>query len=437
LLRALAACVSIALLLALAAPADATHDTNLGVFADMSFLVPFTPANDTIATDVGMYDFDLDGDLDLFVTLGDLAGGARTVKLFRNNGSGTFSAGTTLGAAGRKGSGGLADFADVEFGDANGDGRQDLLLSVNLGIERLMLLTTGSTSKNGTAGSVGFSDRTTLLLPPNQPADVTIESRFFDSDGDGDLDIITANEDPFRGLGAQNRLYLNDGTGRFTDATANLPAMLDQSSAFAIGDFDGDGDQDVITVNNGPFVYLQNDGTGHFTDESLSHVPLGQSPTRDSGRDAVVADLEGDLDLDVIFAISRSDEGPLLWRNNGLGVFTDESSTNVPLASRSAQGVEGCDLEGDGDLDIIEANSGAVLFPPTDHKFAGAQDRILVNDGLGFFTDVTEGHLPPVVDSTFFIACGDITGDGRLDLVAANGKGEPLRVYVQGAPPAP
>lgn len=414
-------CLCIPLLLVGTTTALATHDESMGAFTDQSSRVPFTPAADTIATDVEMFDLEGDGDLDLFVTRGDLAGGPRTNLLFTNNGTGVFTA-VTFGKAAT-----AADFSDVELGDVNGDGRRDAFLSVSLGIERLMILNVGK------GGRVTFQDRTAAQLPAGQPADVSIETGLFDADGDGDLDAIVANEDPFVVPGTQNRLYLNNGAGTFTDATGNLPAILDDSSAFAIADFDEDGDRDVITVNNGPFFYLQNDGTGRFTNQSATHLPV-QPANRDSGRDAVVADLDSDGDLDVIFAISRSDQGPLLWLNNGAGVFTDVSATHVPLAVLASQDVEGCDLEGDGDLDIIEANTGAVIPPPTDHRFVGAQDRILVNDGTGHFTDQTALHLPPVIDSSFSVACGDITGDGRADLVVVNGKSEPIRVYIQGAP---
>jgi VCBS repeat protein len=429
--RALVAGVSMALILAVTAPAGATHDLIMGVFADESFRVPFLPASDTIATDVELIDFDRDGDLDLYVTRGDLAGGPRANVRFNNDGTGTY---TSVGGTGSI----QADYTDADFGDINGDTRLDGILSVNLGPERVIVW-----SVTAKGGSTGFKDVTSGgkaagAMPPNQPRDVTIESQFFDADRDGDLDIMTFNEDPFRVAdGAQNRLYFNNGGGRFSDQTATrMPAILDQSSAGAIGDFDADGDSDVIVVNNGPFVYLQNDGTGTFSDQTATHLPA-QPSDADSGRDAAVADFDADGDLDVVFAISRAEKGPRLWLNIGAGIFVDASETNLPLATRSAQDVEACDLEGDGDLDIIEGNSGRVLLPPTDHRFEGAQERILVNDGFGHFTDVTADHLPAVTDATFSVACGDINGDGRPDLITANGKGEPMRVYVQGPPSLP
>lgn len=62
--------------------ATASHDTLLGVFPEESFRIPYVPAADTLATDVELLDLEGYGGLDLFVTRGDLAGGARTNFLF-------------------------------------------------------------------------------------------------------------------------------------------------------------------------------------------------------------------------------------------------------------------------------------------------------------------------------------------------------------------
>lgn len=406
----------VGIVLTIAGSAVASHNPAMGNFVDESSRVPFTPNPDALVTHIAPINHDLDGDIDLFVTVGNLNGTQSQANLvFQNRGTGNFRSINPISRAA------LSDYTHVVFGDLNGDTRADAILSTNLAAERLLIFDPSRSR---------WIDRTARQLPGNQPADVTISSELFDADRDGDLDVITAVEDPFILPGAQNRLYLNNGTATFTDVTAtHIPAILDDSSAFAIGDFDADGDVDAITVNNGPFVYLENDGTGHFTNQTATHLPP-QPLNRDSGRDAVVADFDADGDLDVVFAISRSDEGPVLWLNLGLGVFIDATDGRIPVAVLSSQAVAACDLEGDGDLDLVLANSGPALIPPTDHRFAGAPERILVNDGTATFTDVSD-HIPQNLDGSQTVACTDITGDGRLDIIVGNGKGEALKVYVQ------
>ncbi|MCI0587851.1 MAG: FG-GAP-like repeat-containing protein, partial [Planctomycetes bacterium] len=110
------------------------------------------------------------------------------------------------------------------------------------------------------------------MLPAE--SDYTPAVALGDVDGDGDLDAFVGNS-------GQNRLYLNGGTGVFTDVTAtNLPALFDSTTAVALGDVDGDGDLDAFIGNPGIFpapggqnrLYL-NGGTGVFTDVTATNLP--------------------------------------------------------------------------------------------------------------------------------------------------------------------
>lgn len=112
-----------------------------------------------------------------------------------------------------------------------------------------------------------------------------------DVDGDGDRDLVL-------GSFGQNRLYLNDGQGRFTDVTATrMPTAGDTTSAAALGDIDGDGDLDMVIGNHGPNRLYLNDGKGSFSDVTAARMPADTDPTSS----VALGDVDGDGDLDLVF----------------------------------------------------------------------------------------------------------------------------------------
>src|SRR4030095_11115312 len=113
-----------------------------------------------------------------------------------------------------------------------------------------------------------------------------------DVDGDGDLDLVVGN------AYLQSRLYLNDGIGTYTDAPASrMPVGSYNTSSLALGDVDRDGDLDLVVGNayQQSLLYLNN-GTGTFTDATASRMPVGSYETRS----LALGDVDGDGDLDLV-----------------------------------------------------------------------------------------------------------------------------------------
>ena len=291
----------------------------------------------------------------------------------------------------------VAPTMSLASGDVDGDGDLDLIVGMGYDIalqrgqqHRLYL--------NDGAGT--FTDATTGRMPLD--SDWTHALALGDVDGDGDLDLILGNDQQ------QNRLYLNNGAGVFTDATAGrMPAVIDRTQSLALGDVDGDGDLDLL-VGNGIFHYgaqnklYRNNGAGVFSDATATHLPAHLA----SSGALALGDLDGDGDLDLIAGNTRSPgEQNQLYLNDGAGVFSDATATRLPAETTISRALALADFDRDGDLDLFVGNSG--------------RNRLYRNDGTGTFTDVS-GNLPVVYDDTFALVVGDFDRDGDLDVLVGN-----------------
>ena len=267
------------------------------------------------------------------------------------------------------------------------------------------------------------------MIPPQNRFDNSSDVRLSDVDGDGDLDALISTENPFNPSptgGDQNRIWLNDGHGVFTDDTAaRLPAATDQTGAMLPGDIDGDGDLDVIVLNRGQDRVLINaDGAGHFVEETTARFPV----TADTSRGGGLSDFDGDGDLDLVVANSRN-EPVAYYRNNGHGFFTARPFGHVPAVPETIAGLVVVDLDGDHGDDVYLANAGEFL---SGHGFLGGPDRFFRNNGQGKFKEKTQKFFgTPPSDPTTAAAFGDLDGDGDLDLVTgASGPGGAERLFI-------
>ncbi|MCI0633515.1 MAG: FG-GAP-like repeat-containing protein, partial [Actinobacteria bacterium] len=329
---------------------------------------------------VALGDVDGDGDLDAFVGNGF----GQQNRLYLNGGTGTF---TDVTATNLPALPGIT--SAVALGDVDGDGDLDAFVG-NYGQQSRLFV-------NG--GSGVFTDVTSTNLPAL--LDFTAAVALGDVDGDGDLDVFIGNG---ASPGQQNRLYLNGGSGVFTDVTAaNLPALLESTFAVALGDVDGDGDLDAFVGNDGPLsrLYL-NGGTGLFTDVTATNLPA----LLDNTRAVALGDVDGDGDLDA-FVGNYYGQPCRLYLNSGTGVFTDVTATNLPALVDPTRAVALGDVDGDSDLDAFVGNEGP--------------NRLYLNGGTGVFTDASATDLPGLIGScTVAVSLGDVDGEGDLDAFVGN-----------------
>lgn len=270
-------------------------------------------------------------------------------------------------------------------GDADGDGDLDLALAMEFQTKILLL--------NDGAGT--FTDASERL--PRAVHD-SEDVAFADFDGDGALDLVFVSEDD-----RTDELYLNDGSGRYTDASARLTTD-DVTNGLVLMDLNGDGREDVLTANIGSERALISDGQGGFKDETDARWPQqGESRTQA----LATGDVDGDGDLDVIAANEGQNQ---LYLNEG-GRLVDVTATHLPVDADETRDIRAVDVDGDADIDLIIAN---VAFLSQESP----QDYVLLNDGTGKFTRAQPGTFPEDARSNFTLQTLDIDRDGDIDAIA-------------------
>jgi hypothetical protein len=225
---------------------------------------------------------------------------------------------------------------------------------------------------------------------------------FADFDGDGDLDLVFVSEDD-----RKDELYLNDGAARFVDVSERL-VPDDVSNALVVLDLNADGAPDVLTGNIGVDRALINDGTGRFRDETETRWPQGSAESRTQDLEAFDADGDGDLDIAV------GNEGQNQLYRNDDGVLVDVTAERLPRENDESREVRAADFDGDGDLDLLVANVRFVFDEPE-------RDALWLNDGSGKFAAAPAGWQPTAGDAgNFTIQALDLDGDADVDIVAPN-----------------
>ncbi len=358
-----------------------------------------------------LVDIDADGDKDIvfangqsYSTLGVLL----KPRIYVNNGTGVFADETDIRAAGITGC-----FRGVEAGDVDRDGDWDLILAQDFNRRPLLLLNNG-------AGV--FIDDTIARLP-NIPMSSS-RAQFGDIDNDGDLDILLCNSGTTRfGTTGRPRLFINSGTGFFTDASlTQFPSTnLSEQMDCVFGDIDNDLDLDFhvatrASAANSSQLWINN-GAGTFA-RLATFVTDATAYSYDFG------DIEGDGDLDLIGVNAGATNTELLLRNNGAGTsWTAVNAQISPNPTVDDNDSRFIDFDNDGDLDLLVAALGGA-------------DRIYRNNGTGTFTQVTTGILPSIVDSSLDVKVGDVTGDGKPDIITAQGESGAFqnRIYVNTGP---
>jgi hypothetical protein len=304
----------------------------------------------------------------------------------------------------------------VEIADLNGDGRPDLLFANGGDYSTPGTPEPSQVFFNTGAGPV-FRDVTAAVLGTTPNLARVIKAR--DLNADGFVDIIIGNT-----YQTQSRLFLGQGQGRFTEVTAtHLPALPLSVGDLEPGDVDGDGDLDLMladwgaghnmTNDGGRTRLWLNDGAGRFTDATAAQMP--DLRVRFSW-DLELADVDNDADLDALISCKRC-PGSHLFRNDGSGTFTDDGRA-LPQYTNNYE-FEAMDLDGDGWLDLVTMNDGEIVGGNASSR----REHVFRNDGKGRFRDATDAWWPAsanVGEDDNMAAFLDYDSDGDADFVVGS-----------------
>ncbi len=393
--------------------------------------------NEFLGSGGGFFDYDGDGDLDIYLVNGAIQIEASNGKtphnvLYRNNGDGSFTDVTESAGVGSKSYG-----VGATVGDYDNDGDTDLYVT-NFGEDQLY--------QNNGDGT--FTDVTKQVGVGN--LNWGTSCAFADVDNDGYLDLYVANYavyDPKKDIRCEERgvhvycgphaypavhdtFYKNNGDGTFIDVSVLFrpPDMLPMHGlGVTFGDYDGDGDSDIYVANDqDPNFLFQNEGKGKFLEVALiSGVCYNDMGKEEAGMGTDFGDYNNDGKFDLTVSNYQT-ETNTLYHNHDSSFFVDNT---IPSGIAEIThgylgwGIKFFDCDNDGYQDIFVANGHLMDNISVLEKHVSYPQRNLLFRNLG---DGTFANVMPETGGLALnkvsrgAAIGDYDNDGDLDILVTN-----------------
>lgn len=405
---------------------------------------------EAIGPGAALFDYDNDGDLDIYLvngfrdTNGELHTGEGSNRLYRQLTPDRFVDVTEATGVGHTGYG-----MGVAVGDIDNDGFSDLYVT-NYGDDCLY-------RNDGGSAFTDITERSGISVPTWSSS-----AGFVDYDTDGFLDLFVTQYvdfDPTRSNvdaggnpeypspasfgGTADILYRNKGDGSFTDVSdrAGLSRTPGRGLGVIFVDLNADQLIDMYVANDGEpnFAWI-NTGSGRFEETAqilgLAVNGFGQ-PEAGMGIALGDYDLNGTMDFLVTHLVQESNT---LYRQTSPGVFEDataRSGLGAVSINYTAFGTAFADLDLDGDLDLLTVNGRVTRALP--HSTASVSEhwrhyaepnQVFLNDGAGRFIELGQRAATFInaVEVSRGLTLGDLDSDGDLDVVVSNANGT-VRLY--------
>ncbi|MBW8002163.1 MAG: CRTAC1 family protein [Planctomycetes bacterium] len=397
---------------------------------------------ESISAGLALFDYDNDGDIDIYFLNGAALKGAKydtppKNELYRNDGNFKFTNVTEKSGLGDAGFG-----VGVAVADYDNDGDLDVYVE-NCG-PNVLFSNNGDGTFTNVTKKAGVGDGDTIGAG----------ACFLDIDKDGDLDLYASRYIVFsydknvvmikRGYPAftdptvyviePDALYRNNSDGTFTDISdaSGISKVRGTSMGVTCVDYDNDGDTDIFVANDNMANFLfQNDGTGKFEEVGLmAGVAYDFNGKAQGSMGVDIADYDNDGLLD-FYVTSYELQPATLYKNLGDGLFEDvtfPSGASEGTFTSMTWGTGFADFDNDGDRDIfvVTGNLQPNIEKYSNRKFH-TRNELLMNTGDGKFVNITDkaGDGMAVELSSRGAGFDDLDNDGDIDVVILNTMREP------------
>ncbi|MCY3739613.1 MAG: CRTAC1 family protein [Candidatus Poribacteria bacterium] len=399
---------------------------------------------ETLGSGAAFFDYDADGDPDLYFVNGAplpgyVADDIPTNCLYRNNGDGTFTDVTEESGVGDTGYG-----HGCAVGDYNNDGQLDLYVT-NYGTNRLY--------RNNGDGTFTDVAEVAGVTEPRWSSSCA----FADYDRDGNLDLYVVNyivfdidENPWCGLkekgiraycepdnfpAQSDTLFRNNGDGTFTDATKSAGIYNTTGKGLGVvwGDYNNDGALDIYVANDSTEnLFYHNNSDGTFEEVGfMIGVALSENGAAENGMGTAFGDWNNDGWFDLTVT-NYAQQTNTLYHNDADGFFTDATATTktaqltYPYLGWATAFI---DYDNDGYQDLFVAN-GHLHENLAELGQQGTYEQrnlLFRNNYNGTFTEVSETLGPgmKLEDVSRGATFADYDSDGDLDIVVTNSNATP------------